>query len=114
MWASFREIVSLTSITELTPNVDQPSKNAVMDLTAKWKKKYVPWITSLMLWPMAQVLQFLFFFLLKILTMYFKHYREMFNYTTFESLVSNYTSVSKEYCSVIAHKTRNHLRFCSK
>ena len=39
MWASFREIVSLTSITELTPNVDQPSKNAVMDLTAKWKKK---------------------------------------------------------------------------
>ena len=50
MWASFREIVSLTSITELTPNVDQPSKNAVMDLTAKWKKKkYVRWITSLML-----------------------------------------------------------------
>ena len=35
MWASFRQIVSLTSVTELTPNVDQPSKNTVMDLTAK-------------------------------------------------------------------------------
>ena len=45
---------------------------------------------------MAQVLQFLFFFLLKILTMYFKHYREMFNYATFEPLISNYISVSKE------------------